>query len=93
MSNETTFEKDIIESNKSGVGKTKLISALKLTRPNKGQEIETEIGNDDINTNNFFDAIKKYKSEFALNLLEILDNSEGFNIPEYISEGFNLIDD
>jgi len=93
ISNQTTFEKDIIKANKSGTGKTKLIDALKLTRPLKGQKIETEIGKNDIDTNAFFEIIENYKSEFALNLLDVLDDPQGFIIPDYISEGLTFIDE
>jgi predicted ATP-dependent endonuclease of OLD family len=90
----STFEKDIIESNKNGEGKNTLFRALVATRPVKGKELEDKVGAKDINVEEFFQNIEGYKAEFAFNLAESLkENQKGFNIPAYILSGFNHIMD
>jgi predicted ATP-dependent endonuclease of OLD family len=84
-----TFEKDIIEANKNDRGKTCLLRALERTRPNKAEVFKKQTGDNDLNVESFFKMIKSFKSEFALNLLDVLDEQcDGFVIPLYIREGF-----
>jgi len=84
-----TFEKDIIEANKNDGGKTYLLKALERTRSNKAEEFKKQTGDNDLNIESFFGMIKSFKSEFALNLLDVLDEQcDGFVIPLYIREGF-----
>jgi putative ATP-dependent endonuclease of the OLD family len=87
-----TFEKDLIEVNKNDKGKTCLLRALKRTRPNKAEVFQEHTGDDALNVESFFEMIKSFKSEFALNLLDILDKQcDGFIIPEYIKDGFDFL--
>lgn len=90
-----TFEKDIIEANKSDKGKYILLSALKETKPQRGPEYEQEIGENDLDIESFFSEIEQYKSEFAFNLasqLKDTSNREGFNVPTYIERGFQFME-
>lgn len=87
-----TFEKDIIQCNRNGKGKAILFNALTQTRTEKGKELKDSTGKLDINTDDFFQLIKDYKSEFAFNLIEELNKDQlGFSIPDYIIDGFNFI--
>lgn len=89
---ETTFEKDIISENKSGKGKDILLKALIKTKPISGKTYKTNIGSNNLDVTTFFSEIESYKSEFAFNLLdELNENSDGFKIPKYIVDGFNFI--
>lgn len=100
----STFEKDIIDANKSGERKTILFEALKLTRPQNGPVLQQATGDADINVESFFQEIETrnadgkkmadYKADFATNLLEQLQNKhqlESFNIPDYIKKAFDFI--
>jgi predicted ATP-dependent endonuclease of OLD family len=100
----TTFEIDLIEANKTGIGKSLLISALRKTRRNLALKYIRELDNKDIEDSyKFFEIIysknkHNYKAEFAMNLLYILrlKNKESvrkdFNLPSYIKEGFSHLD-
>lgn len=91
-SSASTFEKDILESNKTGKGREILLNALIQTRPMKGSELKEEIGSADIDADSFFPLIENYKSEFSFNLTEELKKDyTGFIIPTYITEGFDFI--
>jgi putative ATP-dependent endonuclease of the OLD family len=70
--NEDTFEKELIEANKTGKGRDILLKTLSLTRPIKGKEYKIELGQKDIDTEEFFSLIEEYKSEFAFDLSDIL---------------------
>jgi len=94
ISEDSTFEKDVITANKNGKGKEILLNALKDTKPQRGAEYEKEIGESDIETEAFFSEIEKYKSEFAFNLASQLkekSNREGFKVPTYIQNGFDFL--
>lgn len=89
---DTTFEKDLIEANKSGTGKEILLNALIKTKPNNGPVYKTNIGTNNLDVTTFFAEIEKYKSEFAFNLLdELSKNSTGFVLPKYIQDGLTFI--
>lgn len=93
-SSKTTFEKDIIESNKSDKNKRPLLKALETTRPRKGKELCMKFNKSktDIDVNEYFDAIVNYKSEFSSNLIEVLkEDNKCFVIPDYIKSGFDFI--
>lgn len=93
ITNMNTFEKDIIFANKSGKGREVLINVLIRTKPKNGEKFKEEIGSKDIEVDEYFKEIEKYKSEFAFNLQEELKASaKGFNIPTYITCGFQYID-
>jgi predicted ATP-dependent endonuclease of OLD family len=89
-----TFEQDLIEANKSGVGKRILLKSLKDTRPQKGAQYESDIGQDPIDSGTFFEEIEKHKSEFAFNLAIRLKEFRlrGFQIPPYIERGFKFME-
>jgi predicted ATP-dependent endonuclease of OLD family len=93
MTTQTTFEEDIIEANNNDkAGRKYLLLALERTRPNKVKLFKKQIGNGDSNIESFFEMIKLFKSEFTLNLLDVLDEQcDGFIIPEYIKDGFNFL--
>ncbi|SES88772.1 Predicted ATP-dependent endonuclease of the OLD family, contains P-loop ATPase and TOPRIM domains [Salinibacillus kushneri] len=91
--NKETFEKEIIDANKSGLGKEILLKALKKTRPNKGLEYEKECRNSKIETDTFFSMVEDYKSEFAFNLSEEINGTKKdvFQVPKYIKEAFDFL--
>lgn len=92
LTNKSTFEKDIIESNKSGGSRVPILKALKEVRPKLGKELTDELGDNDIDIESFFSIIEEYKSEFAYNLRIILDeNPKDFNVPKYITEGLSFL--
>lgn len=90
---ETTFEKDIIKYNSNGLGKEILLKALEETKPISGKNYREAIGDSDISVEDFFSNIKKYKSEFAFNLCEILKEypKDSFCVPTYIKEAFKFL--
>lgn len=95
ISEGSTFEKDVISSNKAGKGKEILLNALKETKPKRGPEYEKEVGDNDIEPESFFSEIESYKSEFAFNLasqLKVKENMQGFTVPPYIKRGFKFLD-
>jgi putative ATP-dependent endonuclease of OLD family len=92
ISSESTFEKDIIKFNSSGIGKEVLIRVLKLVRPISGRAYETELGGNDIEIESFFTLIENFKSDFAFQLsLELQENNTGFTIPDYIKSGIAFL--
>ncbi|TYR36708.1 AAA family ATPase [Sphingobacterium phlebotomi] len=95
ISSETTFEKDLIESNKSGEGRQILLDALVSIRPTVGKTYRDKLGAGNIEVEAFFGLIEAYKSEFAYALmLGLEENDHGFTVPEYINKGILfLIDD
>jgi len=94
---ESTFEKDIIKYNKSSEGKKLLFKALSRTKRKNGPQLEKNTGENDIDIEIFFSEIEKYKAEFAIDLLEVLEDKDNvelakeFNIPKCIEEGFDSI--
>lgn len=93
--NKETFEKELIGANKDGSGKKVLLKALNSTRPNKGPEYGKKLQNKDIGTDEFFNMIDEYKSEFAFNLGDELKQvgKSDFEVPTYIKEAFEFIQD
>lgn len=88
-----TFEKDIIIANKSDQGKVLLCDVLLKIKPSNGRAFIEKTGSNDINVEDYFREIEKYKSDFAFNLQELLvQEIDGFKIPEYINRGFEFID-
>jgi predicted ATP-dependent endonuclease of OLD family len=95
ISEESTFEKDVIKENKKGKGKELLMNALKKTKPVNGLAYERKIGKNDLDIDSFFLEIEKYKSEFAFNMASLLKeptNQKHFSIPAYIKRGFQFIE-
>lgn len=92
ISQYSTFEKDIISLNSTGQGRIILLKTLKIVRPKSGKIYINSLGENPINTDDYFSLIKEYKSDFAYSLaLELEENSVGFNIPQYISEGLTFL--
>jgi len=102
VTTESTFEKDLISSNKSGDGKELLFTGLSLTKPNKGPRLKSATGAKDIVVNDFFAEIENYKAEFAFNLKLTLEDErlaaekekrsqKKLTIPNYISQTFDFI--
>jgi len=89
-----TFEKEIIGCNKNGIGKKLLFQALNKTKKENGPKLQQKTGDGDIDVDEFFSEIEKYKAEFAMNLLEVLRDEQNkdmiskFGIPKYIKDGF-----
>jgi putative ATP-dependent endonuclease of the OLD family len=98
ITEESTFEKDLIKVNSRGLGKKLLIKAFEETRPNIFKKSKDYLQNskvDDEYLKCFYEHIEKYKSEFAYNLANILneffknDNFDfDFKIPPYIEKSF-----
>ena len=55
----STFEKDLIEANKTGKSKSLMFEALKKVKPLNGKKLEDSIGGRDIDTELFFKEIGK----------------------------------
>lgn len=94
ISEQATFEKDIIFANCSGSGKDILLNALKETKPINGKNLAQEYESKDLDVSIFFAEIENYKAEFAFNLLQELgkpENNDKFIIPDYIVQGFRFI--
>ncbi len=92
ITEDTTFEKDIIATNRTGKGKSILLKALTATKPINGPKLSKELGESDIDVGTFFGEIEHYKAEFAFNLFaELETDPKGFNIPEYIKKGFKFM--
>ncbi|MDB2463148.1 ATP-dependent endonuclease, partial [Algibacter sp.] len=88
----STFEKDLIDCNKTEEGKKILCEIIKIVRPNAGKKYVEELGTNDIDIEGYFSLIENYKSEFALQLsLLLADEHSGFNIPKYIDNGINFL--
>jgi hypothetical protein len=91
ISTQSTFEKDIIEANKSGAGRDILLYVIKTVRPKSGSAYVTNLGESDIGVDKYFELIEDFKSEFAyILLLHLKENHSGFQIPSYISDGLNF---
>ncbi len=90
ISKDKTFELDLAVVNQSGKPKEVLLRALCRTKPKAGPAYEKRVGNADLNPGEFFDQIKRYKTEFASNLFEEV-KKQSINIPEYIKIGFAFL--
>lgn len=85
---ESTFEKDIINSNP-----TDILDAIVETRPQKGKELKLLVEKEGrkITIDEGFLLIKDYKSDFAFNLSESISTT--FTLPVYIERGFNFLNE
>lgn len=92
ISQQTTFERDLIFFNKIGEGRDILLKVLKDVRPNSGTSYCERLGTRAIDVNEYFALIEEYKSEFAYSLmLNLEDDIKGFIVPTYISDGINFL--
>lgn len=92
VSKESTFEKDLITSNATGSGRLTLCNTIKVVRPVSGKAYVEGLGKNPIHTENYFNLIEDYKSEFALQLsISLSESWDGFVVPEYIKNGITSI--
>jgi putative ATP-dependent endonuclease of the OLD family len=92
MTDDATFEKDLIASNRNGLGKQILLQALQRTKPVRGKELAERRAQVELDVDEFFTEIENYKAEFAFNLARALDNWDcGFSVPPYISSAFKFV--
>ena len=102
VTTESTFEKDLVSSNKSGDGKELMFRALTLTKPKNGPQFKTATGANDIDVEAFFAEIENYKAEFAFSLMSALEDERQaakkdsrsptkLAIPNYISQALDFI--
>jgi putative ATP-dependent endonuclease of the OLD family len=89
--NDDTFEKELIKYNLNGKGRELLLRVFKQLHPIKYKEVESNWENQ-IDINTYFENIENDKSDFAFSLHEeLLKDSTGFNIPDYIVSIFKFI--
>lgn len=92
ITDDSTFERDLIAANRNGIGKSLILEALKGTRPTLGKNIEKTTGTGDLDVGTCFDAIEEYKAEFAFNLAELLDSdTRPLKLPVYIQRAFDFV--
>jgi len=102
VTKESTFEKDLVSANMSGVGKELLFEALSVTKPKNGPKLRAATGANDIDVETFFTEIENYKAEFTFRLMLTIEDerqaaekdkrsSKKLAIPSYISRAFNFI--
>lgn len=91
VTSQSTFEKELINVNKGGVGKSTLFEALCKTKPINGPQLQTSTGSNDIDIDAFFNEINGYKSEFAYDLLGVIQDGKPITIPKYIKDSFDHI--
>jgi putative ATP-dependent endonuclease of the OLD family len=97
ITSKETFEKDLIDGNKSGIEKSTLLDILEKTKKKlhdqkKVTTFRTSLGADSIDVNTFFREIENYKSEFAFNLLDKMNEDlNKISVPTYIQEGLNFL--
>lgn len=100
VSNQTTFEKDIIESNRTDQCKETVLSALRACHPNLTKDYE-QSHEGDLDVEKCFEIIycegkgqkRNSKSDFAFELYNTIcrTNSDEFIIPSYIKDGLDFI--
>jgi predicted ATP-dependent endonuclease of OLD family len=92
ISDQTTFEKELIAANSTGTGRTLLNKAIKNTRPNKSKEPDVvKQFTKKLIPDEVFELIGEHKAEFAFDLLNELDNNSKFIIPPYIIDAFKFV--
>ncbi|WP_437919665.1 ATP-dependent nuclease [Sphingobacterium sp. LRF_L2] len=92
ITSDTTFEKDLIAVNATGLGRDILLKVIEEVRPNSGKTYVQNLGSNSITVDDYFALISEYKSEFSYSLLLQLEgDSIGFSIPEYIATGLNSL--
>ncbi len=92
VTDNSTFEKDVIAANRSGPGKTVLLGAITDTRPILGKNLKKATGSKNLDVEAAFAPIEEYKAEFAFNLARRLENpGVTFNLPPYIERAFQFL--
>jgi hypothetical protein len=98
VSNQTTFEKDIIDSNRTDQYQETVLSALKACHYKLTCEYE-KVHKGDLDIEKCFKIIyckdkgRNSKSDFAFELYNVIcsNASVEFSIPSYIKNGFEFI--
>lgn len=91
VTQQTTFEKDLIAANKCGPQKDILFEALCKTKPISGESLKSSTTGD-IDVDTFYNEIVDYKSEFAFDLLSVIkERNVSISLPQYIKDGFKHI--
>lgn len=92
ITDDNTFERDLIAVNRMGAAKLLILAALKATRPQLGKQIEKSTGTNDLDVDQCFKAIENHKAAFAFNLAELLDADAGsLTLPPYIQRAFDFV--
>ncbi len=93
ITDDTTFEKDLVATNRRGPGKKILLQVLQETKPVSGKALAQVRAQTDLDVDEFFVEIGNHKAEFAFNLARALSNREcGFAVPPYIAAAFRLLE-
>ena len=98
VSNQTTFEMDIIDSNRTEQNQVMVLSALKACHPNLTEEYKA-MHNGELDVEKCFEIIyskdkgRNSKSDFAFELLNTITSNPQveFSVPSYILEGFIFV--
>ena len=89
--NDNTFEKAILEANKTKNERKVLLDTFSKVRPNLAKD-KVENWKDAITINDYFADIEEYKSDFAFYLEEkLVDEGKSIKIPEYIKSIFDFV--
>ena len=92
ISESSTFEKDLIIENMTGEGRELIEEAIIATRPILGKRMVRDFSGRELDPKAYFLLIEEYKSEFSLNLKELLSAEDRkFSIPEYITNGYQFL--
>ena len=95
--NQSTFEKEIFDCNRSQKGKRQFLAEiLGVIRPNKCNDAFKEQQIKKFDIDELFECIENYKSEFAFELYEALEKQvttkkDVFDVPQYIIDAFEFI--
>jgi putative ATP-dependent endonuclease of the OLD family len=64
----------------------------KMSNKKKITHFRTLLGTNNIDVNSFFNEVENYKSEFAFNLLDKLNNDlNAISVPAYVQNGINFL--
>ncbi|MBR9800464.1 hypothetical protein GYB59_01620 [bacterium] len=92
ITDDNTFERDLIAANCKGAGKALIMEALKATRPRLGKKIEKSTGDSDLKVDECFAAIEQHKAAFAFNLAGMLESeNSSLSLPQYIQKAFDFV--
>jgi len=95
ISQQSTFEKDLIAANRSGDGKVAILDAIVATRPVNGKTLKKNTGGKKLDVEACFAEIEEYKAEFAFNLVAECTKAKKniLAVPDYIAEAFAFVKD
>jgi len=92
ITDDNTFERDLIAANCKGAGKALIIEALKATRPRLSKKIEESTCGSELKVDECFAAIEQHKAAFAFNLAGMLESeNSSLSLPQYIQKAFNFV--